>query len=120
MEYDNHKRLDSIYYENEAKLNNLKDFKEQIKRLKKINEELKFNIQRQNDMLPLIAVYKERVRNNEKIISNLKESIEEIAKKNPKGGNLEAKISNLYLERKKLEEKKLQVNLNLKKVKFVY
>ena len=60
-------------------------------------------------MLPLVSVYKERLKNNENLIANLKNSIEETLKQNPKENKIDEKISNLYLERKKFEEKKLQV-----------
>jgi len=108
-----HRELDSQYYENENILNKIRNYKDRIKRVKEANEELKFNIKRQEDMLPLIAVYKEKIKNNEEIIKNYKSNIEANLKENPRDNKVKERISSFYLERKKLEEKKLQVRLDL-------
>ncbi len=108
-----HRELDNQYYENENILNKIRNYKDRIKRVKEANEELKFNIKRQEDMLPLIAVYKEKIKNNEDIIKNYKSNIETNLKENPRDNKVEERISSLYLERKKLEEKKLQVRFNM-------
>ena len=104
-----HKEMDKHYYENESILSKIKSYKERINRVQVANDELKFNVKRQEDMLPLVSIYKERLKNNENLIANLKNSIEETLKQNPKENKIDEKISNLYLERKKFEEKKLQV-----------
>lgn len=113
--------LEKNYEEIDPNLSKLKIVKDKLNKLKVANEELKFNIKRQEDMLPLITAYEEKIKNNEKLINNFKENIELQVKKNEQElinnnagytkEDLEEKIAALYQERKILEEKHIQMNL---------
>ena len=112
-----------IKFENENKFKEIETvvtkiniIKNRFDLLKKANKELKFNIKLQNDMLPLITTYQEKIKNNDKLINNYKNNIKDIIsirKQNSTLNNeeLEKRIVAFEKERKKLEEKKLQLNL---------
>jgi hypothetical protein len=113
--------LDLMYEEMDPKLSKIKIVKDKTSELQNANEELKFNIKRQEDMLPLITNYEEKIKSNEKLINNYRESVQTQIQKNEeelrlhKVGDtyedLDIKISALYQERKLLEEKHMQMKL---------
>lgn len=109
-------QLDKEYSQMDTVLSKIKIIKEKIQSVKSANEELHFNTKRHEDMLPLISTYQEKIKNNDNIIKNLRENIEVVIKKNNlKEGNraedIDEKIKILYKDRKKLDEKKQQMNL---------
>lgn len=100
----------------EAIMTKLNILKSRMKVIKEANEELKFNHKRHEDMLPLITTYQEKIKNNDKIISNFKENITDILKIRQDNSplsldELKKRIEMTNKERKKLEEKKMQMNL---------
>jgi hypothetical protein len=123
------------YGEINDKLSKIKIVKEKIEQIKSANNELKFNIKRNQDMLPLVKMYQEKIKTNEEMINNLKQNIEQLVKKNEieikeknkfynnlisdDQGNfiilsideIEEKLRKIQIERKLLEEKKNQMNL---------
>jgi hypothetical protein len=69
-------------------------------------------------MLPLVTTYEEKIKNNNKIIQNFKNNIQDVIDLKNKKSNLtlqevNERIDMFEKERKKLEEKKLQLNLYL-------
>lgn len=87
--------------------------KERKEFVEEANKELKFNIKREEDLVPLVAKYIEKTRLNDKIHKNLLNSISELNKLN--GMNVEEtekRINELYRERRKIEEKTIQMNLH--------
>lgn len=123
------------YGEINDKLSKIKIVKEKIEQIKSANNELKFNIKRNQDMLPLVKMYQEKIKTNEEMINNLKQNIEQLVKKNeiemkeknkfynnlisndqgnfiiPSIDEMEEKLRKIQIERKLLEEKKNQMNL---------
>jgi hypothetical protein len=91
-------------------ISKIRIIKDKTKKLKEANSELRFNMKRHEDMLPLIAIYDEKIKTNEKIINNLKDSIQRVLEKNPRI-KVEEKLKDNYQERKLLEEKKMQLNI---------
>lgn len=112
VQNEKHFEIDEEYREIEPTVTKINIIKQKLDDLKKVNEELHFNIARQKDMLPLISVYQERTKNNEQIVNNLKDSIETLVKAHPHNlQDTDKKLRTHYHERKKLEEKKIQMNL---------
>jgi hypothetical protein len=127
--------MEHEYSEIDPILSKIKLVKEEIEKVKSANNELKFNIKRNEDMLPLLKMYKEKIKTNEDMINNLKQNIEQAVKKNeieikeknkffnnlisdddgniivPSLDEIEEKLRKIYNERKLLEEKKNQLNL---------
>lgn len=104
--------LQEEYKEFDPNLSKIKIVKNKLEDLRKANEQLHFNIGRHKDMLPLIELYQERVINNNKMIQNYKESIEAKHKENPENiEEINEKLKNNYMIRKKLEEKTFQMKL---------
>ena len=98
-----------------AKINIIKN---RYELLKNANQELKFNYKVHEDMLPLVTTYEEKIKNNNKIIQNFKNNIQDVIDLKNKKSNLtlqevNERIDMFEKERKKLEEKKLQLNLYL-------
>ena len=96
-----------------AKINIIKN---RYELLKNANQELKFNYKVHEDMLPLVTTYEEKIKNNNKIIQNFKNNIKDVIDLKNKKSNLtlqevNERIDMFEKERKKLEEKKLQLNL---------
>lgn len=100
----------------EAVMTKINIVKSRMKVIKDANEELKFNHKRHEDMLPLLTTYQEKIKNNDKIIANLKDNITDILKIRQDNSPLsldevKKRIDMTNKERKKLEEKKMQMNL---------
>lgn len=100
----------------EAIMTKINIVKSRMKVIKDANEELKFNHKRHEDMLPLLTTYEEKIKNNDKIIANLKDNITDILKIRQDNSplsldELKKRIDMTNKERKKLEEKKMQMNL---------
>jgi hypothetical protein len=102
--------LQQQYDEISPLVSKIRIIKDKMKKLKDANTELGFNMKRQEDMLPLIAIYDEKIKTNEKILNNLKDSIHRVLGKNSKI-NVDEQLRINYQERKLLEEKKMQLNL---------
>ena len=112
MEYENQ------YEEIKPVMSKIQIIKNRLDVLKSANKELKFNHKRHEDMLPLITTYEEKIKNNDKLINNYKNNITDIVdirkKNSPLSLNeIQERIEIFEKERKKLEEKKLQLNLYL-------
>jgi len=114
--------LEQEYLEIDSILSKIKIIKEKTENLKSANKELHFNLERQMDLLPLISSYEHKIKENEKIISDLKLKInqqllineEEIKKREPNittNEEINKRIKFFYDERKRLEEKKIQLQL---------
>ena len=106
------------YKEIESLVNKINIIKNRMEILKNANDELKFNYKVHEDMLPLITTYEEKIKNNNKIIQNFKNNIQEVINLKNKKSNLtleevNERIEMFEKERKKLEEKKEQLNLYL-------
>ena len=106
------------YKEIEGLVNKINIIKNRMEILKNANDELKFNYKVHEDMLPLITTYEEKIKNNNKIIQNFKNNIQEVINLKNKKSNLtlqevNERIEMFEKERKKLEEKKEQLNLYL-------
>lgn len=110
FEYENQ------YAEIEPLMTKINIIKNRLGIVKNANEELKFNYKRHQDMLPLITTYQEKIKNNDKIIENYKNNIKDIIDIRNKNSELSLdeinkRIEMFDKERKKLEEKKVQMNL---------
>jgi hypothetical protein len=112
IQKENKMQLDDEYSEIDPVLSKVKIIKERTNTVKEANQELQFNLKRHQDMLPLITIYQEQTKNSEKIINNLIDSIKAASKANPDNiENIKEQLRQNYQEQKKLEEKKLQMNL---------
>jgi hypothetical protein len=116
IQNERHMMLEHEYQQIDPLISKIKMIKDKNEFVKNANEELKFNHKRHEDMLPLITLYQEKIKNNENLIQNLRENVKQlIDKNNLKDGNkaedIDEKIAQLYKERKKIEEKTLQMNL---------
>ncbi len=112
------KEYEEKYKEIENLVNKINIIKNRMEILKNANDELKFNYKVHEDMLPLITTYEEKIKNNNKIIQNFKNNIQEVINLKNKKSNLSLeevneRIEMFEKERKKLEEKKEQLNLYL-------
>lgn len=110
FEYENQ------YAEIEPLMTKINIIKNRLGIVKNANEELKFNYKRHQDMLPLITTYQEKIKNNDKIIENYKNNIKDIIDIRNQNSELSLdeinkRIEMFDKERKKLEEKKVQMNL---------
>ena len=110
FEYENQ------YAEIEPLMTKINIIKNRLGIVKNANEELKFNYKRHQDMLPLITTYQEKIKNNDKIIENYKNNIKNIIDIRNQNSELSLdeinkRIEMFDKERKKLEEKKVQMNL---------
>ena len=103
-------RLEDENSQIESIMSKIRVIKDKTKEYKNANNELHFNMKRHEDMLPLITIYEEKIRTNEKIINNIKESIKDVIDRNPKT-NVKEKLSKNYNDKKLLEEKLIQLNL---------
>jgi hypothetical protein len=104
--------LEAEYNDIDPIMSKLKVIKEMTDKVKEANKELHFNLKRHQDMLPLITVYQEQIKNNEKIINNLMESVNTAVQASPvRGIDIQEQLRLNYQDRKKLEEKTLQMNL---------
>lgn len=104
------------YAEIEPLMTKINIIKNRLGIVKNANEELKFNYKRHQDMLPLITTYQEKIKNNDKIIENYKNNIKDIIDIRNQNSELSLdeinkRIEMFDKERKKLEEKKVQMNL---------
>ena len=85
-------RLEDENSQIESIMSKIRVIKDKTKEYKNANNELHFNMKRHEDMLPLITIYEEKIRTNEKIINNIKESIKDVIDRNPKT-NVKEKLS---------------------------
>jgi len=103
-------RLEDENSQIEPIMSKIRLIKDKIKEYRDANNQLHFNMKRHEDMLPLISIYEEKIRTNEKIINNIKESIKNLLEKNPKT-DIKEKLHKNYNDKKLLEEKLIQLNL---------
>ena len=103
---------DQEYYKIDGVLTKIDIVKKKKEKVEDANKQLKFNIERQKDMLPLLQTYMERNKNNTNIIENLREQIKIKIDENPGDLNkIQGEIAKLYKEKKKFEEKEQQLKL---------
>lgn len=112
FEYENQ------YKEIEPLMTKINIIKNRFGVVQQANKELKFHFKRHQDMLPLLLTYQEKIKNNDKLIENYKNNIKDIL--DIRNGNsplsveeITKRIDLFDKERKKLEEKKIQMNLYL-------
>lgn len=107
MKYDNeYKQIENL-------MTKIRMVKERTKLLKEANNELKFNIMRERDLVPLVSKYIEKSKANDSIIHSLHKSLEEINKVEPHSlASTEKRLDDLYKQRRRIEEKKLQMDLH--------
>ena len=75
--------LETEYQEIEPILAKMKILRDRLETLKTANNDLHFNMKRIDDMLPIITMYKERIKNNKNVVNNLQKTIEEVIMDNP-------------------------------------
>jgi hypothetical protein len=97
-------------------MSKLNIYKNRLSVMKAANTELLFNHKRHKDMLPLITTYQEKIKNNDNLIQNYKNNITDIIAIRNQNSELSIeeiakRIEIFDKERKKLEEKKMQLNL---------
>ena len=112
IKYENEKNNEKI----KPLMSKIKIIKDRYDTLKEANNELKFNYNIHNEMLPLLNTYEEKIKNNNKLIQNFRDNIMAIikSKQSPLNNDeLEKKIQLFLKERDILTNKKLQLNLFL-------
>lgn len=110
-EYTN--AVENEYKQLDFLMSKIRLVKERISLIKDANNEVKFNISREMDLIPLVRKYIEKTKANDEIILSLQNSLEEINKTEPNGIIVtEKKLDDLYKQRKMIEEKKIQMDLH--------
>ena len=120
----NRLELEDEYTSIESILSKIKIIKEKIQATNVANRELQFNMKRQEDLVPLVSSYQNQINRNEEVIINLKQDISRekganVIKKNNdntreylvSAGEISDEIILEYNERKRIEEKLMQMKL---------
>lgn len=113
IQTENAMNLENEYKEISTYITKINLVKEKLKYLKEANNQVKFNIKREDDLMPLISKQIEKTKANDKILKSLQSSIDELVNLNK--GNIEEtekKLNSLYLDRKLIEEKTIQMNIH--------